>query len=155
MDHTLSGFIAYFRQLAAQHVAIKTFVHGAVARIIAGSRTELEYPVLWLETPTLSLTDKDGTAPYGQRSAALVVLHSTDSGDYADQDAKWASTEAIALDVLSYLRRDKKARQVAIDLNGIQLEAVATLTVANEIGWRFEFSLGDFVPLPFDPTRWT
>ncbi len=154
MENTLTDFIAYFRQLAAQHVAIKTFVHGAAGRIIGGSRSGLEYPVLWLETPTLGLSDKDGTAPYGQRTSAFVVLHSSESGNYEDQDAKWASTEALALDVLSYLRRDKKARKIAFDLNG-QLEAVATLTVDNEIGWRYEFSLGDFVPLKFDATRWS
>jgi hypothetical protein len=154
MENTLSTFIAYFRQLTKEHVEIKSFVHGAAGRIISGSRSELEYPLLWLETPTLGLTDKDGTSPYGQRTSAFVILHNTDSRDYDDQDAKWASTEALALDVLSYLRRDKKARKINFDFNG-QLEAVATMTVANEIGWRYEFSVGDFVPLPFNATRWS
>jgi len=153
MDNTLKDFIAYFQQLAEKHVELKSFVHGAAGRIISGSRSGLEYPLLWLETPTLGLSDKDGTSPYGQRTSAFVVLHNSDVGNYADQDAKWALTEALALDVLSYLRRDKKARTINFDLNG-QLEAVATLTVDNEIGWRYEFALGDFVPLQFDVTRW-
>ncbi len=154
MDNTLLTFIDYFRQLAAAHLGIKTFVHGAAGRIIAGARSELEYPVLWLETPTLGLTDKDGTAPFGQRHGAFVVLHSASTTDYVDQDAKWASTEAIALDVLSRLRRDRNARKFTFDLNGGLLEAVATLTAAGEIGWRYEFTLGDYVPLKYDPTRW-
>ena len=154
MTNTLTDFIEYFRQLAGEHVEIKTFVHGAAGRIIGGTRSGLEYPVLWLETPTLSLHDKDGTAPFGQRHAAFVVLAATAAGDYEDQDAKWASTEVIALDVLSYLWRDKKARRVSFDLHDRPLEPVATLTVDNEIGWRYEFSLGDYVPLTFDATRW-
>jgi hypothetical protein len=154
MENTLTAVIEYFRQLASEHVEIKTFIHGAAGRIIGGTRSGLEYPVLWLETPTLSLFDKDGTAPYGQRSTAFVVLHKSDSGDYEDQDAKWASTEAVALDVLSYLWRDKKKRKINFTLDERPLEAVATLTVDNEIGWRYEFALGDYVPLKFDPTRW-
>ena len=154
MDNTLTAFIDYFRRLTAAHGELKTFVHGAAGRIIGGSRSGLEYPVLWLETPTLELSDKDGTAPYGQRRAAFVVLHDTAAGDYDDQDARWASTEAIALDVLSYLWRDKKARKIRFELEGRPLEAVATLTVDNEIGWRYEFALGDYVPLRYEATRW-
>ncbi|MGI4870648.1 MAG: hypothetical protein ACRYFX_05650 [Janthinobacterium lividum] len=155
MVKTLSEFIAYFRQVADEHVDLQgSFVHGAAGRIIAGTRSQNTYPLLWLETPTLSLLDKDGTSPYGQRHAAFVVLHSASPTDYADQDAKWASTEALALDVLSRLRRDKKARLIGFELDGRQLEAVATLTVDNEIGWRCEFDLGDYVPLPFDASRW-
>ena len=154
MENTLSAFIAYFRQLAFEHQVLKgSFVHGGSGRIIAGSRSSNTYPLLWLETPTLALSDKDGTAPYGQRRAAFVVLDKATSS-YADQDAKWASTEALALDVLSYLRRDKKARQINFSFDGGQLEAVATITVDGEIGWRYEFELGDYVPLKFDATRW-
>ena len=155
MNNTLPDFITYFRQLATEHVALKDFVLGPTQRIIAGSRNELSYPLLWLELPSMTLLDKDSTTPVGQRHAALVVLDSASVSDYADQDAKWASTEAIALDVLSRLRRDYKAREfVSFELDGTVLEAVATLTQAGEIGWRFEFKLGDFVPLKHEPTRW-
>ena len=154
MANTLDSFIAYFRQLAGQHVELKDFVHGAAGRIIAGSRSDLSYPLLWLETPTLTLSDKDGTSPYGQRHSAFVVLQSASTSDYEAQDAAWAQTEALALDVLSYLRRDRNARRFGFSLDGGSLEAVATLSQAGEIGWRFEFSLGDFVPLKYDASRW-
>ncbi|MGI4762504.1 MAG: hypothetical protein ACRYF0_17465 [Janthinobacterium lividum] len=155
MENTLPDFIAYFRQLASEHVELKDFVLGPTQRIIAGSRQELTYPLLWLELPSLSLADKDGTAPLGQRHAALIVLDSA-SADYADQDAKWASTEAIALDVLSRMRKHYKERKfVSFVLDGTVLEAVSTLTVAGELGWRFEFSLGDYVPVTYNATRWT
>ncbi len=152
--NTLPAFIGYFRQLATAHVDLQGFVHGAAGRIIAGARHELAYPLLWLETPTLTLADKDGTAPFGQRASAFVVLASSPANDYDAQDAVWAQTEAIALDVLSKLRDDCKKRVHRFLLDGGKLEAVATLTVAGEIGWRFEFELGDFVPLPYQPARW-
>jgi hypothetical protein len=157
MDNTLPAFIDYFRQLATAHAQLKgSFIHGAAGRIIAGSRSENTYPLLWLETPTLALSDKDGTAPFGKRTSAVVILQSVAKDDYAEQDAGWASTEAIALDILSHLRRETQARRLSLDsLDGTLLEAVATLSVANEIGWRFEFTLGDYVPLTYDATRWT
>lgn len=154
MTNTLPHFIDYFRQLATEHVELKgSFMHGAAGRIIGGTRSGISYPLLWLETPSLTFSDKDGTAPLGQRHSAFVVLHNATSS-YADQDAKWASTERIALDVLSRLRRDHKARRFSFSLDGGQLEAVATLTVDNEIGWRFELALGEYVPLPYEAARW-
>jgi hypothetical protein len=155
MATSLPDLIQYFRDLADKHVELKGFAHGPVSRIIAGSRSENDYPLLWLETPTLGLLDKDGTAPFGQRSTAFVVLMSVDRDDYDAQDMVWAQTEAIALDVLSYLRKAHKEREIVLSsLDGTQLEAVATLTVANEIGWRYEFSLGDYVNLKYDKARW-
>lgn len=155
MENTLPNFIGYFRSLVAQHLALQDFAHGPAMRIIEGSRSGNTYPLLWLETPTLSLSDKDGTSPYGQRHSAFVVLQTVARDDYEAQDTAWAQTEAIALDVLSYLRREHKARRVRFSgLDGGQLEAVATLSTAYEVGWRFEFSLGDFVPLTYEATRW-
>jgi hypothetical protein len=155
MATSLPDFIQFFRDLAEAHVDLKGFAHGPVSRIIAGSRSENDYPLLWLETPTLGLLDKDGTAPFGQRSSAFVVLQQAPRDDYEAQDAAWAETEALALDVLSRLRKAHKEREIVLSsLDGTQLEAVATLTVAGEIGWRYEFSLGDYVSLKYDKARW-
>lgn len=154
MATSLPDLIQYFRDLADAHVELKGFAHGPASRIIAGSRSQ-DYPLLWLETPTLSLLDKDGTAPFGQRSTAFVVLLSVARDDYEAQDAGWAQTERIALDVLSRLRQAHKEREIVLSsLDNTQLEAVATLSVANEIGWRYEFSLGDYVSLSYDKSRW-
>lgn len=153
MENTLAGLIAYFRQVATEHALVKgSFVHGAAQRIISGSRSSLVYPLLWLETPGLQLTEKDGTAPFGQRTSAFVILQKADSGDYPAQDAAWVRTEAIALDVLSRLRRDHKARLFTCPLDGGQLEPVNG--PGGELGWRFEFTLGEYVPLKYEPSQW-
>jgi hypothetical protein len=153
-SNTLTSFIAYFRRLAAEHVELQSFVHGATARIIESSRSGVTYPCLWLETPALIFSDKDGTAPDGRRVAAFVVLLQKSRGDYDAQDLEWERAERLALDVLSRLRRDQKARRFTFELHGGQLEPINTLTVDNEIGYRFEFELGQPVPLCYDATRW-
>jgi hypothetical protein len=153
-QNKLTDFIAYFRQLAAEHVELQgSFVHGSSGRIIAGTRSGIKYPCLWLETPSLALSDKDGTAPYGKRTAALVILQSVPVGNYEAQDVQWEKTEQLALEVLSRMRHDKKARKFDFDLNG-DLEPISTITVDNEIGWRFEFDLGKHVPMCYDASRW-
>jgi hypothetical protein len=156
MENTLPGLIAYFRQVATEHLSLKgSFVHGAAARIISGSRSGLVYPLLWLETPTLQLREKDGTMPFGQRTAAFVILQSVSSSDYVAQDGAWNDTEAIALDVLSRLRKDRAARLFTMSFDGGQLEAVALpISANNEIGWRYEFTLGEYVDLKYHPARW-
>jgi hypothetical protein len=152
----LPDFIDYFRRLAAANVALAgRFVHGATGRILAGSRSGLTYPCLWLETPTLAFEEKDGTAPLGKRHCAFVVLQKVPADSYAEQDAGWAQAEAIALQVLSYMLRDRKARTFSFSLNEHALEPIATLTVDNEIGWRLEFELSDYAPdVRYDATQW-
>lgn len=150
----LADFIDYFRRLAAANLALKSFVHGSSGRIVSGSRSGITYPCLWLETPTLGLVEKDGTAPMGRRQCALVVLQSVPAGDYEAQDAGWVASEQIALDVLSRMVRDRKARKFSFSLNDHSLEPVATLTVDNEIGWRFEFAMEQYVEMTYDAARW-
>ena len=151
----LPDFIAYFRQLATANLALKTFVHGAAGRIISGSRSGIEYPCLWLETPTLGFEEKDGTAPFGKRRCAFVVLQKVPANDDEAQDAGWALAEDIALQVVSYLLRDRKARKFSFSLNEKDLEPVATITVDGEIGWRLEFELGQYSPdVRYDASKW-
>lgn len=151
----LPQFIDYFRRLASANLALKSFVHGAAGRIISGSRSGLTYPCLWLETPTLGFEEKDGTAPLGKRRCAFVVLQKVPSDDYEAQDAGWALAEDIALQVLSYLLRDRKARKFSFSLNEKDLEPITTLTVDNEIGWRLEFELSQYAPsVQYDAAHW-
>jgi hypothetical protein len=153
---TLPDFIAYFRELAEANLALGgSFVHGATSRIISGSRSDIKYPCLWLETPTLALSEKDGTtAPEGKRQCAWVVLQSVPANDPVAEDAGWASSEQIALDMLSRMIKDRKARKFGFELNDKPLEPIATLTVDNEIGWRYEFELSSYVSVKYDPARW-
>lgn len=154
-NNTLTGFIAYFRQLAVANKQLTSFVCGTQARIISGNRSGLTYPLLWLEMPSLSLTEKDGTDPSGKRSCALVVLTNLPGkGTKAEvEDELWQLTEAIALQVIARMRRDRKKRLFSFDGN-VELEAVSTLTVANEIGWRFEFEMVKTAGLCYDASQW-
>ena len=137
LSHSFADFIAYFRRLAEEHKQLQYFAHGPASRIVAGTRTGFAYPALWLETPSLQLNEKDGTDPSGTRQCAFVVLKPGGS-TYDQQDAAWALTEQIALDVVARMRRDRKLRLFSFDGN-VQLDAISTLTTDNDCGWRVEF----------------
>lgn len=155
MENTLDGLIGYFRTLTTQHVELKSFVHGTARRVVNGSRTTIQYPALWLETPALALTDKDGMAPNGQRQFGLVVVDTVRAGDDVAEDAAWARTERLLLDVLIRLRNDRRAEGIQFTLAQSSLEPVTPLSAANEIGFRIELALDKPVAFCYDPSRWT
>ncbi|MDO7851580.1 hypothetical protein [Hymenobacter convexus] len=152
----LPDFIDYFRQLATANLSLNgSFVHGAAGRILSQSRSGLDYPCLWLETPSLAFEEKDGTAPLGKRRCAWVVLQKVPHDDYEAQDAGWAQAEHLALQVLSRMLRDRKKRRFHFSLNTNPLEPIATITVDNEIGFRLEFELEQYVPdLAYNAALW-
>jgi hypothetical protein len=152
----LPDFINYFRQLATANKALAgSFVHGAAGRILSQSRSGLAYPCLWLETPSLAFEEKDGTAPLGKRRCAWVVLLKVPADDDEAQDAGWARAEHLALQVISRMLRDRKQRKFQFALNPNPLEPIATITVDNEIGFRLEFELEQYVPdLRYDAALW-
>ena len=152
LSNSFTDFIAYFRRLADEHKQIEHFAHGPAARILSNTRTGFKYPCLWLETPSLLLIEKDGTDPNGTRRCALVVLTQS-SGDYVKQDEAYALTEQIALDVVSRMRQDRKKRLFSFDGN-VHLEAISSLTMDKDIGWRVEFETQKTTGLCYSPANW-
>ena len=152
LSNNFKDFIAYFRQLATEHTGINHFAHGPAKRILDSTRAGFSYPCLWLETPSLHLTDKDGTAPDGKRQCALVVLTQC-SGTYQQEDEAWDLTEQLALDVISRLREDRKKRLFAFDGN-VQLDAISSLTNDLDFGWRIEFETSKTTGLCYRPGVW-
>ena len=155
MLNTLTDVIEYFRSFAQEHVELESFIHGTTRRVISLSRSDTKYPALWLETPILVLTDKDGTAPSGQRRAALVVVDSIESGNDEAKDIAMARTEGLLLEVLSRLRHDRRELKFTFSLQGSVLEPVAPISAANEVGYRVEIAFDKPVAFCYNPDRWT
>jgi hypothetical protein len=151
---TLTGLIAYFQELASQHKSIRDFVHGASADIISKSRSELNYPCLWFETPSLQLKENMGNAVFGDQVGAFVILKNAETANDQDRDQVWNDTQKIALQVLARIRKDTRERNFRLDYNSITLEPISTLFVDNDYGWRVEFRLTDFVEVCYNPNDW-
>lgn len=154
LPNQLIDFIAYFRSLQEKHKELKSFVHGASERIISQSRSELEYPCFWLETPVLHLSENQANNVTGDRICAFVVLKNAPTENELEQDLIWNETEAIALDILSRIRKDQRTLNFRFDFNLVTMEPISTLHVDNEYGWRVEFRLKNFVELCYNPSKW-
>lgn len=148
-----AAFVGYFRKLSEEHTELQSFVHGASERIISESRSDLKYPCLWLETPSMRLSDNQAQVN-GYRETAFIVFHDAPTGDYDKQDELWAKTEQIALDVLARMLEDSHKLPFRIDLSTVQMDPIHTLFVDNEYGWRVEFRTSAYVPMCYHAEKW-
>jgi hypothetical protein len=146
-------FKTYFAQVASEHLEIKTFVHGDVRRFQAKSRSEMEYPCLWLETPNQKFVDNTGNT-FIESTGAFVVLHNAPAGDAEGQDQIWSDTNEIALDIIARIRKDSRDKTKFIGCSNFSIDPVDTLFVANDYGWRVEFTVKKSWSLCFNPLRW-
>ena len=154
LNNRFSQFVAYFRQLAQEHIQINDFIHGTAADVMGKSRSDLNYPLLWLETPYLKINDNQVGNIEGVRSSAFIILWNTPEKTAEEIDLVWEKTEVIALDVLSRMRKDAKARLFHFRLSEASLDPISTLFIDNDYGWRVEFGLDKKLDLCFDPTKW-
>jgi len=148
-----SDFVTYFRTMATEHKDVKFFVHGASERIINQSRSDLVYPCLWLETPSMRLSDNNADVQ-GWRESAFIVFENSPGDDYDKQDQIWQRTEVIALDIIARMRHDSRRHAFRIDINSISIDPINTIFVDNDFGWRVEFRTDKSVPVCYHPEKW-
>lgn len=154
LANTLTDYIAYFRNLAQKHVAIKSFVHGSSARIVSQSRSDLEYPCLWLETPSMHLQENKADNMTGERYSGFVILKNAPVDSPEQEDLIWAETEQIALDVLARIRKEQRLHNFRISFKDIPLEPISTLFIDNDYGWRCSFMIDNGIDLCYNPAKW-
>lgn len=145
---------AYFQEIASLHPSLKSFVHGDVRRFTAATRSELEYPCLWLETPNQKFEDND-TFTGVINSAAFIVLKNAETGDADAQDLIWSETNEIVWDIISKIRQDSGGRSQFINSKFFSIDPLDTLFVANDYGWRVEFTIKKKKALCYNPELWT
>lgn len=154
LANNLTDFIAYFKTISEQHKEIKSFVHGPSQRIVSQTRSDLEYPCLWLETPSTIITENGADNVQGNRVGAFVVLKNAQVDSTEQEDLIWAETESIALDIISKIKRDQKLHSFRLSFKNIPLEPISTLFIDNDYGWRIEFRLENNIELCYNPAKW-
>ncbi len=144
---TFRQYKAYFKQLAAMLPEIKSFVHGGSDRIMSASRSDLQYPCFWLETPGMAPKKNDAGHATADRIGGIVILMNSPDADPDAQDLIWEQTEDIIIKVLAQMIKDSKARKINFDVNSAQVDAISTLFVDNDFGWRMEFKFNSDINL--------
>jgi hypothetical protein len=156
--NSYSTYKSFFQTLAANNIALQDFVLGDSQRIIGDSRSEISYPVLWLESPDMKVMDNKASNFLGEFTGAFSILDNIPPDDYTAQDAAMESTYQIALQAISYMLKNRRGRidspEFTLDLNSITLNPIASLLVDNCYGWRVEFRFTENIGICYDASKW-
>jgi len=152
-SNTLPEYENYFKEIARTNKLIKGFVMGGADDIISASRSDINYPGLWLEIPNMVFTDNGTDQIEGQRHGAITVLK---NGEYtpAQKAAVLQECETILLQILGKMRKDRKARLFSFSLHGSTAEAISQLFVDNDYGWRLEFHIDKNIEVCYHAEHW-
>lgn len=145
-------FITYLKDLGNSHVDIKAIVIGDYEDIISRERTDIQYPCLWIETPSVRY-DGDNDSVKEIYEGAIVILHNGSNIDPQVVAANLASTFLIARDFLFRI----SLYDNLMSITRRRLDAIATLGNDNDQGWRFSFEIEQgFVGVQcVDPDQWS
>lgn len=147
--------LEYFRNIVEDHKEIEGFCHGGIAKLRADVLSKQNYPLLWLETPSIDLR-YTGSAMLGASTAAFVIiLPSNDKNeDEAEVEEKWERCAGYCLDVISRLRQDANSGQHNVRLDIMDMDPIEPLLVDNCLGWRVEFKLQSPVNICYQAEKW-
>lgn len=149
-----ADFIHYFRQLAAAHTDIKAFFVGNSDRILSAERSTIEYPVLWLEDPDVTVSDNGGL--FVRYESSFVILCNAKLDDWQQQDYNLDKTYQIALEIIRKLKYDAEEGDCLFDLllGSIRIQRIHTLTHDNDWGWRVDFAIQETEAACIDACKW-
>lgn len=149
---TYGSFTSYLKSLGESHLSIMAVIMGDYDDIISLERSTIEYPALWIETPSVTYTGDNDAAREIYTGAMTVLING-----YGDRDIQKQNLDdafVIARDLLFKLC----LVDGLMDIRGRRLDAIETLGNDNDQGWRFEYDIeqpfdGDD-DVCYDPDRW-
>jgi hypothetical protein len=164
MKAKFTDFVAYFEQIAAEHVDIghsvseKHFFRIELQEILTGLKTKIKYPALILEGYDFKFVDHNSDNLHKQVSCAFDVIDLVrDKGDYDLIHDTWQRMEEIGDEICIRILEDKRGRQLDI-LSYFHMENVSgSLLVDMDLmhyGVRYEFLLSWPLVNDIDPDKW-
>lgn len=148
----------YFSNLASYHVDLAGFTYGGDDRVISDTRNEVEYPCLWLEPPSVDISDHlyNRTMKF---NGAFVIMKNAEVGDFDAQNQIMQDMYLISTQVLARMIKDFQAagaNKVKIIENSLRMDPISTLFVDNDWGWRCEFTVSvDTDAICYQSAKWT
>jgi hypothetical protein len=138
MIRTLADIHTYFRQLAESSTDIKYFIVGDSEQILSEDRSRLDYPLLWLETPSVNWNIQN----VGEREYVLffTILVNTKPETWHHQQYILHRTLEITNRIISKLRSDHQDEVLKI---GLRMQSDPILGFGNDFdhGWRTRMSI--------------
>ncbi len=136
---TINNIIDLFRSISTRHLMIKDFGYGPTYKI--DNDRDIQYPLLWLDTPTSSVQIGAANNMIGFYNIELYCMDRADKDDINFEDSI-SDTDFILNAILTELIKDDFyiENQVKVDGN-IQKELSLYDGKDDVIGWKCTFSL--------------
>jgi len=147
----------YFSDLTNRVAGLKQFVVGNSEKILTVDRSNLTYPVLWLETPSGNWSMQN--APSLNLEVYFVILENTPVDAWQREQYVLSRTLDLTGEVLRILKEDAENNLIDIDISRVNSDPILGYGTDNDYGWRTRvtFQIGvspcvsDCAPAPACP----
>lgn len=147
-------FVDYLEEIANRHPQIMAYHDLEEAELIADKlRTSVTYPILLVEYPDMGFADNKVNLDRIYTTGVACLIN-VPRGDNDRQKEVLATTEAILLDILSYIRNDRRQAKLWIETNDVQMAKVGPKFTDNCYGWRMELRFRSWADLEFKAAEW-
>jgi hypothetical protein len=138
MLRTLADLNQYFRNLVEASTDLKSIVVGDSEEILSLDRDSLDYPVLWLETPTVNWS----LSQVAERTYTFffVILINAKPENWKHQEYIMHRTLELTNRVLSQIRSDHLEDVLKMDVRA-QSDPILGYGHDHDYGWRTRLSL--------------
>jgi hypothetical protein len=137
-------FRTYFKDLVSNSasnpniaIPIESFYYADARRIIEATKSEIAYPTLWLEVPTISEKYFSASDKRLRWDITFAILKSSAIDDYDLQNDIWGVTFDIAKGVITQIEEDKNIWKM--EENSLVLVPISNALTDNDYGWRVMF----------------
>ncbi len=147
---------SYFQEMATGetgHIELKDFYCGESSEIIQATLSELQYPCLWLEDPSIRFggVGRDGeTCGF---NGAIIILWNCPLDDFLLRRELKQKCFLIAVDILGRMVKDMQERELNLDPDSVSGDVISSMLVDGATGWRFEFYIKDPVAICYDSNK--
>lgn len=148
-----SEFVNYFQNLAAEHVDICDFAVGNSKRILNRERSEIKYPCMWLEYPSIHPKFDEDRTDITFRSS-LIVFENAQLDDWNREDYVLNKTSRIMIDLIRRINQDCE-EGVFETAKITEMEPIETMSHDNDFGWRVEIVITDSIDDCCDECKFT
>lgn len=138
-----ASYTSYFRKLAWQHKALRaSFYVGDSWVLIGAQRSDVVYPVMWLERPIIRpVFAPDGDSLRMRIEGAFSIVANAATDDYDKQEAMLAQCQVIASQIINRAKQDSDNNEFDLYVDTIRMDSLAVLMTDDLHGWRVEYSL--------------
>jgi hypothetical protein len=138
----IKAVVTYIQSICGQLPNIKYFLYGGVEEGIAratGDRN-YKYPLLWMEQPTVKISQNSAGLWTVSYEMGLNVLTNV-SGNLDDELDSSDVCQGLMYKVIDLINKDARTRKVLMMSNDFELDEVDRNWANNHVGWRASFRL--------------